>query len=51
MVADRVLVLEKGRLVQDGLPTELLTAGNPLASQIAEITREPALITIEQVLS
>lgn len=51
MVADRVLVLEKGRLVQDGLPTDLLSSGNPLASQIAEITREPALITIEQVLS
>jgi ABC-type multidrug transport system fused ATPase/permease subunit len=51
MVADRVLVLENGKLIQDGLPTDLLAGGQPLASQIAEITQEPGLITIEQVIS
>jgi energy-coupling factor transport system ATP-binding protein len=49
MVADRVLVLDEGQLVTDGLPTEVLGAGMPFASQLAEISQEPVLISIEQV--
>jgi energy-coupling factor transport system ATP-binding protein len=51
MVADRVLVLKDGSIVQDSSPIEVLGSGKELASQIAEITREPGLITIEQVIS
>jgi energy-coupling factor transport system ATP-binding protein len=49
MVADRVLVLADGELVTDGSPTEVLGFGMPFASQLAEISREPGLISIEQV--
>jgi energy-coupling factor transport system ATP-binding protein len=51
MVADRVLVLKDGSIVQDSSPIDVLGSGKELASQIAEITREPGLITIEQVIS
>jgi energy-coupling factor transport system ATP-binding protein len=50
MVADRVLVLKDGSIVQDSSPIDLLGSGKELSSQIAEITREPGLITIEQVI-
>lgn len=50
MVADRVLVLDAGQLVIDGSPTQILGVGMPFASQLAEISQEPGLISIEQVL-
>ena len=49
MIADRVLVLEKGKLVSDSSPLEVLGAGKPFASQLAEISQEVGLISIEQV--
>lgn len=49
MVADRVLVLDEGVLVTDGSPTDVLGVGMPFASQLAEISHEPGLISIEQV--
>jgi len=49
MIADRVLVLEKGKLVSDSSPLEVLGAGKPFASQLAEISQEAGLISIEQV--
>ena len=49
MVADRVLVLEQGALVTDGSPLDVLGAGKKFASQLAEISNEPGLISIEQV--
>lgn len=49
MVADRVLTIEHGTLVSDESPTQALGTGSSRASQIAEITRTPGLITIEQV--
>ena len=49
MIADRVLVLEKGKLVSDSSPLEVLGAGKPFASQLAEISQAVGLISIEQV--
>ena len=49
MVADRVLLIEEGKLHTDSSPMELLGYGMPYASQIAEITQTPGLLTIEQV--
>lgn len=49
MVADRVMILDKGNLITDGSPLEVLSAGKPFASQIAEISQEQGLISIEQV--
>ena len=49
MVADRVLVLEEGKLVTDSSPIEVLGAGKKFASQLAEISNEPGLISLEQV--
>jgi energy-coupling factor transport system ATP-binding protein len=49
MVADRVLTLVDGTLVSDESPIVALGAGSSRASQIAEITATPGLITIEQV--
>jgi len=49
MVADRVLTLVDGTLVSDESPIVALGAGSSRASQVAEITATPGLITIEQV--
>jgi energy-coupling factor transport system ATP-binding protein len=49
MVADRVLVLDKGKLITDSTPTDVLGAGKQFATQLAEISRQPGLISIEQV--
>ena len=49
MVADRVLVLEEGKLVTDSSPIEVLGAGKKFASQLAEISNQPGLISLEQV--
>ena len=51
MVADRVVVIDSGELVLDSNPLEVLGTGKELSSQIAEITGEQGLITIEQVLN
>jgi energy-coupling factor transport system ATP-binding protein len=50
MVADRVLVLKEGLIIQDSSPLEVLGHGSELASQVAEVTNEPGLITIGQIL-
>jgi hypothetical protein len=44
-----VLTLVDGTLVSDESPIVALGAGSSRASQIAEITATPGLITIEQV--
>lgn len=49
MVADRVLVLDEGKLQIDGTPIEVLGAGKKFASQLAEISNEEGLISLEQV--
>ena len=51
MIADRVLVLKDGSIVQDASPLDVLGANKELASQISEITNQPGLITIEQVIA
>ena len=48
-VADRVIRLESGRVVADTSPVEALSWPSPFASQIAQITRTPGLISIGQV--
>lgn len=50
-LADRVVLLQDGKVIRDSAPTELLGYGSPLASQLAQITRTAGLISIEQVLS
>jgi energy-coupling factor transport system ATP-binding protein len=49
MVSDRVLVLEQGSLIIDDSPLAVLGFGKTFASQLAEITQEPGLISLEQV--
>jgi len=49
MVADRVLLLKEGSVVFDSTPEDVLAWNQPLASQLALITKTPGLITIEQV--
>ena len=49
MVADRVINIKDGQLVSDDSPVVALGYGQELASQLAEITAEAGLITIEQV--
>ncbi|NBW73648.1 MAG: ATP-binding cassette domain-containing protein [Microbacteriaceae bacterium] len=49
MVADRVLVLKKGLLIEDKPVGEALSFTGSLASQISQITKTPGLISIEQV--
>ena len=49
MVADRVLVLEEGELISDSSPIDALGAGKKFASQLAEISNQPGLISLEQV--
>jgi energy-coupling factor transport system ATP-binding protein len=51
MVSDRVLVIKSGEIVLDSIPVEVLGAGKEHSSQLAEITGEQGLITIEQVLN
>jgi energy-coupling factor transport system ATP-binding protein len=51
MVADRVLVLKDGVIVEDASPLSVLASGQELASQIAEVTNQAGLITIGQVLN
>jgi energy-coupling factor transport system ATP-binding protein len=49
MVSDRVLVLEQGSMIIDDSPLAVLEFGKTFASQLAEITQEPGLISLEQV--
>ncbi len=49
MIADRVLVLEQGKLISDSSPLEVLGAGKTFASQLVEISQAVGLISIEQV--
>ncbi len=51
LVADRVVVLEKGVVVRDENVSKALNFDSPLASQIAQITRADGLIRLEQVSS
>ena len=50
MVADRVINIKDGQLVSDDSPVVALGYGQELASQLAEITAEAGLITVEQVI-
>ncbi|MEY4417901.1 MAG: hypothetical protein RIQ88_339 [Actinomycetota bacterium] len=49
-VADRVVLLSEGKVVKDSTPEEILGPGSPLATQLAEISRQPGLLSIEQVI-
>jgi len=51
MVADRVLRMKSGEVVEADLPEAILGAGAELASQLAEISGTPGLITISQVVN
>jgi energy-coupling factor transport system ATP-binding protein len=51
MVADRVLRMQSGAVVEADLPEAIVGAGAELASQLAEISGSPGLITISQVVS
>jgi energy-coupling factor transporter ATP-binding protein EcfA2 len=49
LVADRVLLLDKGELVSDESATTTLGSDSPLATQIAQITKQEGLIRLEQL--
>jgi energy-coupling factor transport system ATP-binding protein len=49
-VSDRVIRLESGKVVSDASPVTELAWPSPFASQIAQITRTPGLISIGQVI-
>jgi energy-coupling factor transport system ATP-binding protein len=49
LVADRVLELEKGKLVSDNLATVALGVGAANPTQISQITGEPGLLTLSQI--
>lgn len=49
MVADRVLLISEGEIIDDADPAYLLGPGQLLASQVAEITSQQGLISIDQV--
>jgi energy-coupling factor transport system ATP-binding protein len=49
LVADRVLEIEKGRLVSDKLAISALGIGSKHPTQISQITSEPGLITLSQI--
>lgn len=49
-VSDRVIRLESGKVVSDTSPLTELAWPSPFASQIAQITRTPGLISIGQVI-
>jgi len=49
MVSDRVLLLKEGEIISDSSPEEVLGWGQPLASQVAIISKTTGLITVEQV--
>jgi energy-coupling factor transport system ATP-binding protein len=48
-VADRIVVLEKGRIVESGTPGEVLAFGKPLASQIAQIVQQPGAVCLSDI--
>lgn len=49
-VADRIVVLEKGRIVESGTPGEVLAFGKPLASQIAQIVQQPGAVCLSDII-
>lgn len=49
LVADRVVELEKGKLVSDKLATIALGVGAANPTQISQITGEPGLLTLSQI--
>ena len=50
MVADRVLVMQAGQIAESAPPEIALSCGAQLASQLAEISNVPQLITISQLV-
>ena len=48
-VADRVVLLKQGKVIQDDSPIQILGSSGLLPSQMAQITETPGLINIEQV--
>ena len=49
-VADRIVVLEQGRIVEGGSPGEVLAFGKPLASQIAQIVQLPGVVCLADII-
>jgi energy-coupling factor transport system ATP-binding protein len=49
LVADRVLEIEKGKLVSDKSAMAALGVGSKHPTQISQITSEPGLLTLGQV--
>lgn len=49
-IADRVLLLDQGKLIQDSAPEELLGFQKPFETQIAQVSELPDLISISQVV-
>ncbi|MFM8927423.1 MAG: ABC transporter ATP-binding protein [Rhodoluna sp.] len=51
MVAERVIVLKKGKVIQDGDVADIIGTAGSLPSQISQITKTSGLINSEQVIA
>jgi energy-coupling factor transport system ATP-binding protein len=49
MLATRVLVLESGRIAEEGTPQDVFAAGRTLASQTSLALATPGLVSVDQV--
>jgi energy-coupling factor transport system ATP-binding protein len=50
-IASRILVLGEGVAVDQRSVDEILSAGNPLASQVSQALKTPGLVAVKQVIA
>lgn len=48
-LCDQILVLEKGQLIASGTPAEIFLPGTEFATQVADITKTPGVLSIDQI--
>jgi energy-coupling factor transport system ATP-binding protein len=48
-LCDQILVLEKGQLIAKGTPAEIFLPGTEFATQVADITKTPGVLSIDQI--
>ena len=48
-IGDQVLILENGRVVNSGTPTQVLSPGSKYSPQLTEITQTPGVFRLDQI--
>jgi energy-coupling factor transport system ATP-binding protein len=48
-LCDQILVLEKGQLIASGTPAEIFLPGTEFATQVADITKTPGVLSIDHI--